>query len=78
MGSSFGIGIFYPIFGIIIEYISWEWVFHTCAILGTIWFIAWQYYVYDSPAEHPRICPEEKNFIENSLATAVDDKNDVR
>lgn len=78
MGSSFGVGIFYPIFGLIIEYISWEWVFHTCAIMGTIWFIAWQYYVYDSPAEHPRIDPDEKQFIEASLSTTVDDKNDVR
>lgn len=78
MGSSFGIGIFYPIFGLIIEYISWEWVFHTCAIMGTIWFIAWQFYVYDTPALHPRIDPAEKMLIENSLSTTVDNKNDVK
>lgn len=66
-GSSIGIALFYPIFGYIIALLCWEWVFHLCGILGCIWYVAWVYFVYDSPAEHPRIDPQERMFIEKSL-----------
>lgn len=75
LGSSFGVFINYPLFGSIISFSCWENVFHFCALIGTLWYLAWLYYVYDSPAEHPRIDDSEKQFIEKSLGTTVNKKN---
>jgi MFS transporter, ACS family, solute carrier family 17 (sodium-dependent inorganic phosphate cotransporter), member 5 len=71
MGSSIGVAITYPVFGFIMEKSCWENVFHFCGVVGTIWYIAWLYYVYDSPEEHPRIHPKEKEYILTSLGTSV-------
>lgn len=67
MGASFGIWAFFSLFGYIILWFSWEWIFHLCAIVGTIWFVIWMAYVYDSPSQHPYIKSDEKNYIEHSL-----------
>lgn len=71
MGSSIGVAITYPIFGFIMEKTSWENVFHFCAIVGTVWYAAWLYFVYDLPELHPRIDPNEKEYILSSLGTSV-------
>uniref|UniRef100_A0A182KC62 Major facilitator superfamily (MFS) profile domain-containing protein n=1 Tax=Anopheles christyi TaxID=43041 RepID=A0A182KC62_9DIPT len=67
LGSSVGVALNFPLFGFIISWTSWEYVFHFCGIFGTVWYIAWLYFVYDSPAEHPRIHPNERKYIESSL-----------
>lgn len=74
LGSSVGVSVFYPLFGFVISISSWEWVYYLCGILGLIWFIGWQYFVYDSPAKHPRIDPAERAYIEQSLGTSVQSK----
>lgn len=71
LGSSIGTAIFFPLFGYIIKISSWEWVFHTTFFIGTIWFILWQYLVFDSPEEHPRIHPAEKGYILKVLGSSV-------
>lgn len=71
LGSSIGVAVFYPLFGYIIKISSWEWVFHFSFFIGTIWFILWQYFVYDSPEEHPRIDPSEKGYILKVLGSSV-------
>ncbi|XP_037049155.1 sialin [Bradysia coprophila] len=67
LGSSVGIAVFYPIFGAVISLSSWEYVFHLCSILGVIWYVGWLYFVFDSPEKHPRIDPDEKEYILQSL-----------
>lgn len=71
LGSSVGVALFYPIFGYIIDWTRWEWVYYICGIVGTLWFIAWQFLVFDSPAEHPRIADSERKFIEKSLGASI-------
>ncbi|EDV36790.1 uncharacterized protein Dana_GF11776 [Drosophila ananassae] len=71
LGSSVGVALFYPIFGYIIDWTCWEWVYYICGIVGTAWFIAWQFLVFDSPAEHPRIAESERRYIEKSLGASV-------
>lgn len=66
-----GTAIAYPIFGYIIKVSCWEWVFHFCFVVGTIWFILWQNYVFDSPEIHPRIDPKEKGYILQILGSSV-------
>ncbi|XP_052873065.1 sialin-like [Anopheles cruzii] len=67
LGSSVGVALNFPLFGYIIARTSWEYVYHFCGVFGTVWYVAWLYLVYDSPAEHPRIHPNERKFIESSL-----------
>lgn len=45
LGSSVGVALAYPIFGFIIKVSSWEWVYHSCGICGSIWYVFWLYYV---------------------------------
>ncbi|KAH8418559.1 hypothetical protein KR222_001463, partial [Zaprionus bogoriensis] len=71
LGSSVGVALFYPIFGYIIDWSSWEWVYYVCGVVGMLWFIAWQFLVFDSPAEHPRIAQSEQRYIEKSLGASV-------
>lgn len=58
-------------FGLIAETIGWEYVFHATSLIGIIWFILWQYLVYDTPYEHPRISESEKRYIKSSLGKST-------
>lgn len=71
LGSSVGIALCYPLFGFVISWSSWEYVFHLCAVIGVIWYLAWYFLIFDSPAQHPRISAEERNYIEKALGTTV-------
>lgn len=78
MGASVGLAVFYPIFGFIISISSWEWIFHFCTISSIVWFICWQYLVYDSPSQHPRIDPDELHFITESIGESKHNDSNVR
>lgn len=71
LGSSMGVAIYYPIFGWLMKSYSWEYIFHFCGAIGTIWFMFWNYFVYDSPALHPRIDPIERNYIHDKLGSSL-------
>ena len=38
-------------------------------VLGLVWSVMWWFLVYDTPAKHPRIMIEEREYIEKALAT---------
>lgn len=42
-----------------------------CGALGIIWYSAWYLLVFDSPATHPRISVDERNFIEEALGQTI-------
>lgn len=71
MGSSVGVAVFFPIFGLIIQELNWEYVYHFGCIIGIVWYICWYYFVFDSPLVHPRIHPKEKEYILQSLSSTV-------
>lgn len=71
LGSSMGVAIYYPIFGWIMKTYSWEYIFHFCGIVGIIWFLCWNYFVYDTPSLHPRIDPIERNYIHEKLGSSL-------
>lgn len=75
LGSSIGAALNFPIFGFIMKKYSWEYVFHFCSVVGVVWYVFWIYLVYDSPSEHPRIHPLEKDYILTALGTSVQQKN---
>lgn len=70
-GSSVGTAITYPMCGFIIDRWGWELVFYVNGVLGTIWFVAWCFLVYDSPQEHPRLSASEKEYIISCLKENV-------
>ena len=39
---------------------------------GILWFFAWIFLAYSSPATHPRISREEREYIESSIAESTD------
>ncbi|CAL8095520.1 unnamed protein product [Orchesella dallaii] len=46
---------------------GWPSVFYVIGTLTIVWFVLWCFFVYDTPAQHPRISIEELNFIEKSI-----------
>jgi hypothetical protein len=42
---------------------SWDSSFYVTSLLGALWFPLYSYFVFDSPAEHPRISDEEYEYI---------------
>ncbi|XP_065204368.1 vesicular glutamate transporter 1-like [Planococcus citri] len=75
LGIPLGISIGYTFFGFIADNLSWPYVFHTTMILGSVWYVAWRYFVYDTPDEHPRISEHEKMYIKKSLANSTTREN---
>ena len=71
LGSSMGVAVFYPTFGYIMRQFSWEYIFHFCGAVGIVWFLAWSYFVYDTPTDHPRISSIERNYIHEKLGSAL-------
>jgi MFS transporter, ACS family, solute carrier family 17 (sodium-dependent inorganic phosphate cotransporter), member 5 len=71
LGSSMGVAIFYPTFGWLMREFSWEYIFHFCGAVGIVWFLAWNYFVYDTPSQHPRIDPVERNYIHEKLGSSL-------
>lgn len=66
-GGSLGTTLSWPIVGIIIELLGWPYVYYTTAILSLAFTFLWFYLVYDTPAKHPRISPEEQEYIESRI-----------
>lgn len=71
LGSSVAIAFFYPAFGFILSIWPWESVFYLSGICGSVWYAAWLYFVYDSPDQHPRIDPAERDYIKESLGGSL-------
>ncbi|XP_077989800.1 putative inorganic phosphate cotransporter [Glandiceps talaboti] len=46
---------------------GWPSVFYIAGSLGCLFFIAWMYVVYDSPAVHPRVSMKEQRYIESTV-----------
>lgn len=60
MASSLGAALTMPLSGFLISTWGWPSVFYITGTIGLLWSMAWFYFVYDSPAEHPRITQEER------------------
>eukprot|EP00043_Microstomoeca_roanoka_P000892 m.29807 g.29807 ORF g.29807 m.29807 type:complete len:547 (-) comp10552_c0_seq2:219-1859(-) len=56
---------------------GWPSVFYTFGTAGVLWFVGWMLVVADSPSTHSRITPEERDYIEGSIAAVQGRKRDV-
>ena len=69
-GSNFGTIIAMPLSGYLasVEWMGgWPLAFYVFGALGVVWSVVWWFVVFDSPASHPRISLQEKEYIAASL-----------
>lgn len=71
IGFSFGIGLTYPLCGVLIAHYGWRSVFYTTGSLGIIWCLVWWLLAFDTPAKHPRITKKELDYIECTRGESV-------
>ncbi|XP_034176409.1 sialin isoform X2 [Osmia lignaria lignaria] len=71
LGGTFGTVFTYPMVAGIAETMNWENGWYIPSLLMFIWIFFWFILTYDTPAEHPGISEEEKQFIVNSQAGTV-------
>uniref|UniRef100_A0A182S8R8 Major facilitator superfamily (MFS) profile domain-containing protein n=1 Tax=Anopheles maculatus TaxID=74869 RepID=A0A182S8R8_9DIPT len=71
MGGTFGTVITWPLVGVLIETLGWSFAFYIPAAIAAIASVLWYIIVADSPATHPRIKSEEKDYIEKSLGDTI-------
>ncbi|XP_076654756.1 putative inorganic phosphate cotransporter [Halictus rubicundus] len=71
MASSLGAAITMPICGFLIASLGWESVFYVTGAIGLVWSAAWFLLIFDSPAQHPRISIEERQYIENAIGSSA-------
>ena len=67
-GITVGQMIAYPLTTWIVVQFTWPSVFYFNALLGFVWAAVWLWYATDTPREHPRISPEEQDYIETNLS----------
>lgn len=66
-GGMMGVVIAMPVSGVLCDVFGWESVFYFFGIVGIVWSILWFFLVFNSPAEHPRITQEERDYIESHV-----------
>lgn len=67
IGMSLGTVIALPFSGILAEKLGWESVFYVQGGLGAIWCVLWIFLVFDTPQDHPRIHPAERQLLEKCM-----------
>lgn len=69
-GFSIGIGLTYPLCGLLIANWGWRSVFYTTGSVGAAWCALWYLLAFDSPESHPRITAREAQYIrEHTVST---------
>ncbi|XP_008554081.1 sialin [Microplitis demolitor] len=70
-GFSFGIGLTYFLCGFLIAHYGWRVVFYTTGSIGVFWCLLWFFFAFDTPASHPRITHQERQYIQGSVSLQV-------
>ena len=71
MGTSVGNMIAPPLVAFCILYWGWQSAFVVTGALSLVWAGLW-WFAYRSPAEHPRLSPDERQLIESGRADSTD------
>ncbi|KAF4517149.1 hypothetical protein B566_EDAN006448 [Ephemera danica] len=72
LGQQIGIILALAGSGVVCEWIGWPYVFYISGILGLVLAPIWMWLVADSPAKHRLASPQERNLIETSLASCIE------
>lgn len=76
LGGTFGTVITWPVAGILMETLGWVYAFYIPALVTFALTIVWFYVISDTPAEHPRIRTEEKEYIQKAIGDTVSNKKE--
>lgn len=71
IGGTLGTVITWPILGFLLEKFGWAYGFYVSAIFTLIITFIWFMSVYNTPAQHPRISSEEKEYIARQIGDTV-------
>lgn len=74
-GAAIGTVTTWPLAGLLIETAGWVYAFYIPAAIVVFFVIIWYLIIFDSPARHPRITTEEKDYIERHITGLSDDKS---
>ncbi|KAJ8894167.1 hypothetical protein PR048_006777 [Dryococelus australis] len=66
-GNSVGAATAFPLCGMLIAKLGWEYAFYVPGMLGITWCFLWWVLAFDSPAEHPRISRKELEMIQREV-----------
>jgi ACS family glucarate transporter-like MFS transporter len=66
-GVGFGAGVTSPLVNYIVTHQGWRAAFWVSAAIGLTAGAIWYLLARDTPARHPRVSPEERNYIEKGL-----------
>eukprot|EP00118_Oscarella_pearsei_P022585 m.263709 g.263709 ORF g.263709 m.263709 type:complete len:367 (+) comp40458_c0_seq31:279-1379(+) len=74
-GSYIGNVLYQPISGLLCDSgfrslprgSRWPSVFYVLGAVSLVWYVAWLCLIHNSPKSHPRISPEERNYIETAI-----------
>lgn len=75
-GTAVGAVVAPPLIAVIITLGGWRWVFFVVGALGLLWTIWWAR-AYFSPAEHPKLSPEERQEIEEVFSHEPEGKTAI-
>lgn len=67
MASALGAAVTMPICGFLIHWFGWPSVFYATGGIGVIWSLCWFFFIFETPAKHPRISDEERKEIEDAI-----------
>jgi ACS family sodium-dependent inorganic phosphate cotransporter len=56
---------------VLVTSFGWPWAFYAFAVLGPLWWLAWQPLTASSPAEHPRVREEELRELAGEASAAA-------
>jgi ACS family hexuronate transporter-like MFS transporter len=70
-GTAIGGVVAAPLIAAILQFARWPWVFYFSGACGLLWTLWWMLSYY-SPAQHPRISPEEKECLSELSAHEPD------
>lgn len=63
LSSCLGIIVTMPMCGLIIDSLGWPYIFYVSGALSLLWLGVWMRFMYETPADHPRISKEERDYI---------------
>ncbi|XP_065897726.1 sialin-like isoform X2 [Dysidea avara] len=66
-GLNIGNIVAFPLSGVLCDTMGWPWVFYCFGFAGILWFVAWLFLAFNTPASHPRISPQEQHYIESTI-----------
>ncbi|XP_065892979.1 sialin-like isoform X2 [Dysidea avara] len=71
-GTFLGSIVGFTLSGVLCGALGWPWAFYCFGVFGIVWFVAWLFLAFNTPADHPYISSKEQNYIESLIKSEID------